>query len=340
MSAASITLGRLEKVEPRTLWQSESRDFTPWLAESLGTLGDALGLDLELVSREVRVGPFACDIQAQEAGSGRRVIIENQLEATDHGHLGQLITYAAGLDAAVVVWIAPTIRDEHREAIDFLNRHTREGIDFFAVALEVFRIGTSAPAVAFRLAASPNAWAKRTSISAEQPSVSSKGLAYQAFFQGLVDEMREKHRFTNARSVGTQSWFAFSAGVSGVVFSSAFGIGVMRMDLYIDVGEAIRNKAIYDALLEDRAAIEGELGETLAWQRLDAKRAARISAVHAGTKVEDAAHRGAEMRQWLVTHLLGFRQVFGARVREAVRAAGVLDLSGPEGDGPSLQDGA
>jgi hypothetical protein len=334
VSAPTIALGSLERVEPRTLWQSESRDFTPWLADNLGLLGNAISLDLELVSREVRVGAFACDIQAQEPGSGRRVIIENQLEATDHSHLGQLLTYAAGLDAAVVVWIAPIIRDEHREAIDFLNRHTREGIDFFAVALEIVRIGASAPAVVFRLAASPNAWAKRTSILAEQPAASPKGLAYQAFFQILVDEMRETYRFTNARSVGAGSWFAFSAGVSGIVFSPAFGIGNMRVDLYIDVGEAARNKAIYDALAEQKIEIETHLSEVLTWQRLGAKRASRISAVQAGVKVEDAAQRGAEMRQWMVTRLLKFREVFGPRLRDAVRTIDLPDLDAPSDNGP------
>jgi hypothetical protein len=136
----TISLGRLEHVDARTVWQSEPRDFTPWLAQNLGLLGEALGLDLELVQMEAPVGNYACDIEAKETNSGRRVIIENQLESTDHTHLGQLVTYAAGLDAAVIVWIATSVRDEHREAIDFLNRHTREAVDFFVIALELVRM--------------------------------------------------------------------------------------------------------------------------------------------------------------------------------------------------------
>ena len=184
-----IALGKLEHVNARTVWQSEARDFTPWLAQNLGLLGEALGLDLELVQMEAPVGNYACDIEAKENGSGRRVIIENQLESTDHTHLGQLVTYAAGLDAAVIVWISTGVREEHREAIDFLNRHSRETVDFFAIALELVRIGSSPPAVVFRLAASPNAWAKNA---AARPEVSSRMNAYRAFFQPLMDELRDK----------------------------------------------------------------------------------------------------------------------------------------------------
>jgi hypothetical protein len=137
----------LGQLEPRTLWTREAYDFTPWLADNLSLLGEALGLDLELAQIEPAVGAFNADITARDTGRDRHVIIENQLEPTDHGHLGQLITYAAGLDAAVIAWISPEIREEHRQAIDWLNRHTSEKIEFFAIALEVVRIGDSKPAV-------------------------------------------------------------------------------------------------------------------------------------------------------------------------------------------------
>ena len=157
---SGTALGKLEPVSPRLLWTSEPAHFTPWLASNLPTLGEALGLELELVKAESSVGPFACDIEARDINTGRKVIIENQLEPTDHTHLGQLLTYAAGLEATFIVWISPLVREQHRQAIDFLNRHTAEGLDFFAVGLEVVKIGTSLPAVVFRLVASPNAWAK------------------------------------------------------------------------------------------------------------------------------------------------------------------------------------
>jgi len=198
-------LGKLEHVEPRALWESEPTDFTPWLGANLGLLGEALGLDLEFSQAEAAVGSFSADIEARDTGRDRKVIIENQLEPTDHRHLGQLLTYAAGLDAAVIVWISPEIREEHRQALDWLNRQTGEKIEFFGVALEVVRINDSKPAVVFRLAASPNAWGK--TISATQSSqASSRERAYQEFFQLVMDKLREKHQFTNAKRAQPQSW--------------------------------------------------------------------------------------------------------------------------------------
>ena len=319
----SVMLGRLEQVPPRTLWQSEARDFTPWLAANLGLLGEALGLDLELVQSEVAVGSFSCDIECREQGTGRKVIIENQLEQTDHSHLGQLLTYAAGLDAAVIVWISPEVRDEHREAIDWLNRHTRETVDFFAVALEVVRIGSSCPAVVFRLAASPNAWAKTAAAAASRGETSTKMANYQAFWQPLIDELREKHRFTNAKAAQPQSWYSFASGsVSGITYGVSFTRGDrLQAEVYIDVGDALRNKAIFDFFAAEKAELEAAMGEALSWGRLDAKRACRIAVIRPDTAIDNAPTQGDEMRAWLVARLLKLKLVFGPKIKAAVQAA-------------------
>lgn len=316
-----VTLGKLQSIDPRTLWPMEAKDFTPWLAANLGLLGEALGLDLELVRMEAPVGSFACDIEARDTGSGRRVIIENQLSATDHGHLGQLITYAAGLDAGVIVWIAPEVREEHREAIDFLNRHTRETVDFFMIALEVISISGSPPAVVFRLAASPNAWAKTAAASASK-TLTDKTVAYQEFYQGLMDELREKHKFTNAKAAQPQSWYAFSSGTTGISYSTAFASGNrLRVELYVDVGDMVKNKAIFDDLKEQQQQIENEVGEPLVWERLDTRRASRISAVRENTSIAEATANEQEVRDWLVKRLLKFRAVFGPRLKKALAAS-------------------
>ena len=123
-------LGKLERLDPREVWSHEAHEFTPWLLVNIGELGEALGVDLEEATAEVAVGDFAVDIEAQTSGpDARPVIIENQLEPTDHGHLGQLLTYAAGRDAAIIVWISAKVREEHRSAIDWLNSISDEGID-------------------------------------------------------------------------------------------------------------------------------------------------------------------------------------------------------------------
>jgi hypothetical protein len=317
-----VSVSRLERVPPREVWESEPRDFTPWLANNLSILGEALGLDLELVGMEADVGGYSCDLHAVESGTGRVVIVENQLEQTDHGHLGQLLTYAAGLDAAVVVWISPLVRDEHREAVDFLNRHTLEGIDFFMVELELVRIGDSPPAVVFRLVASPNAWAKRMIRGGGNGSgaLPPRQEAYRRFWQPLMDELRER-RFTNAKVAQPQSWYAFASGISGAQYCVAFyGRTNLRAEIYIDVGDRDRNKAAFDFLAEKSAELEREFGEPLQWERLDAKKASRIFVALAETRIEDAEERGDEMRAWLVERLLRLKRTFGPLLGAALEA--------------------
>jgi hypothetical protein len=127
-----VSLGRLEKVDMREVWTHEAADFTPWLAaeENLALLGEAIGIDLELEAQEQSVGPFHADILCKDIATDCWVLVENQLERTDHSHLGQLLTYAAGLDAVTIVWVASRFTDEHRAALDWLNKVTREGINF------------------------------------------------------------------------------------------------------------------------------------------------------------------------------------------------------------------
>lgn len=320
---SGTALGKLEPVDPRLLWTSEPAHFTPWLANNLPTLGEALGLELELVKAESSVGPFACDIEARDINTGRKVIIENQLEQTDHTHLGQLLTYAAGLDATVIVWISPQVREEHRQAIDFLNRHTAEGLDFFAVGLEVVRIGTSLPAVVFRLVASPNAWAKKIAATNQSAVTSSRMLAYQEFFQGVIDELRTVHRFTNAKAAQPQSWYSFASGTKGFLYSLSFTAkGQLRAELYIDVGDE-RNKLIFDYFEKMKVQLEQSVGEPLSWERLDERRASRISAVRQNTTIDDAGAHGPEIQKWAIDHLLLIKKAFGPHLKSALQAASI-----------------
>lgn len=154
------TLGRLERVETRLIWANEAMDFTPWLADNLQFLGDAIGVELQLEAQEKSVGLFRADILAKDVQANSWVLIENQLACTDHSHLGQLITYAAGLEAVTVVWIAKMFTDEHRAALDWLNTISDEGIKFFGVQVEVWSIGDSV-APKFNVVSRPNTWTKK-----------------------------------------------------------------------------------------------------------------------------------------------------------------------------------
>ena len=147
---SDIDLASIDRVDLREVWPHEADDFTPWLAENISRLGEALGLDLELQDTEAAVGGYSLDVLATDLNRNRTVVIENQLESTDHNHLGQLLTYAAGLDASVVVWITKEFRDEHRQALDWLNQHTDDETEFFGVAVEAWKIDGSRPAPALQ----------------------------------------------------------------------------------------------------------------------------------------------------------------------------------------------
>ncbi|MGH9615306.1 MAG: DUF4268 domain-containing protein [Acidobacteriaceae bacterium] len=305
--------GELRRVNLRELWPHEAADFTHWLVDNLQALGKALELELEFVQREAAVGDFACDIIANDIGSGRKVVIENQLEATNHDHLGKLLTYAAGTEAGVIIWVAREMRDEHRQALVWLNARTDINTDFFGVVVEAVRIDESRPALNFKLVASPNSWQRRVKENAKL-SLTPREEAQREFFQKLIDSLREVHHFTDARKGQPQSWYTFTTGVSGLYYAMAFAKHhKVRVELYIDFGDGTLNKKFFDALLKDKDAIENAYGQPLDWERLDAKRASRIAIYRPGF-VDQNSEQLDELRIWGIKHLLQFKAVFGPRL--------------------------
>jgi hypothetical protein len=299
------------------VWKNEAANFTPWLADHLEYLGDVLGLELELDQREASVGRYSVDLLARDLGRGRVVVIENQLEPTDHNHLGQLITYAAGLEAGVVIWISREFREEHRQALDWLNRVHEGQTEFFGLALELLRIDDSSPAVNLKLVAFPNRWS-RDAVASSEGELSPKRVAYQQFFQRFLDELREKHKFTNARAAQPQSWYSFSAGTKGFSWTFSFAAGGrVRAELYIDTPDPERNEQILDELMKERTEIERLFGSGLEWERLDDRRACRIASYRDGS-IEDSADMCDEILKWGIERLLRFKEVFGPRLRSLV----------------------
>ena len=185
-----MKLGKLNKVDLREYWKHEAIDFTRWLAEpdNLDELGDEIGLDIELLQTEAGVGRFSADILAQEETTGRKIVIENQLETTDHSHLGQILTYAAGIEAEYIVWVVKEVRDEHKQAVDWLNEHTDEKLNFFLVRIELWRIGDSDPAPKFFVISRPNDWTKSVrGTTHDQSELSDTKLLQLEFWQQLRD---------------------------------------------------------------------------------------------------------------------------------------------------------
>jgi hypothetical protein len=317
-------LGRLRRVaNARDVWTSEAGDFTPWLAENLDVLGDELGMSLTLVAQEVPVGEFRLDIQAQTP-DGRVVIVENQLERTDHGHLGQLLVYASGLEAAAVVWVAPRFRDDHRRTLDWLNERTDTGVDFFGVEVAVVQIGETGPrAPVFEVVARPNNWQKGVK---EAGTVGGTGAGSQAggvnalrqdFFIEVLTDVVAQRPGIRMPSRGTLNWLSFAAGPWGN-WNLALA-NELRVEAYLDSGDAGVNKTLFDELHADAGAWQAKVGHPLSWERLDEKRASRFAAHHPVGDLADPTER-ARLRAWAVGTILamydGMNQLLRTRARE------------------------
>ena len=312
-------LGYIEKVELREAWPHEAADFTPWLAEHISKLGDALGLELELQLQEAPIGTFSLDLLARESETNRTVIIENQLEPTNHDHLGKLLTYAGGSDANVIIWIAKDFRDEHRQALDWLNQRTDEDTEFFGVVVEVWRIDDSRPAPHFNLVATPNEWRREATDSVRMVNASERNRRYRSFFQNLIDALN-RNGF-NIRGQGQpQNWCKFSAGHrQGVQYGAVFNSGGrVVVGVYINSNDTDWNETLFDNLRERQDAIQAELDEILEWDRLEDRREIRIFIRRQGS-IDDDEESLEELKDWMIGQLLDFRRIFGPHLAELAR---------------------
>lgn len=284
------SLGHLQQIDPRTVWKHEAHDFTPWLHDNADRLAEALGIELELSEAEHPVGAFSLDLIGRDLSHDKPLIVENQLAASDHGHLGQLLTYAAGTGAATIVWIATQIRDEHRQALDWLNEQTGEDTHFFGVELELVKIGDSLPAPLFNVVVLPNDWQKSVKAAASAASSGGgKSLLYAAFWQKFLERLQaERPTWSKAKQSNHNSWFPMSAGLPpGCMVTASFAAGgKLRNELYIDRATPEECKAVFDHIAEQKDAVEAAFGGPLSWERLDHRKASRIADYSEG----DVAH--------------------------------------------------
>ena len=309
--------GELKRIPLREIWPNEPSDFTPWLALNIEKLGEVLGLQLEMTEREAPVDEFSLDLLATDLNSGRTVIIENQLNPTDHGHLGQLLTYAAGRDASTVIWIAEEVRNAHRQALEWLNQKTDINTQFFAVVVEGLQIDDSRPALDFKLVVFPNEWQKSQRQKAST-NISPKLEKYREYFQRLFDELRETHNFTRARAAQAQNWYSFSSGMQGIKYLAWFTQeGTVCAAVQIDLGDAGKNAKLFDALEKRGAEITSSFGGELKWDRLDAVRYSLIAVYRDGT-IESPESELQEIRAWQIENLLKLKEVFTPEIRRAL----------------------
>lgn len=279
-------LGRLSVVPPREVWPHEARDFTPWLLSNVDVLSELLGMDLALDVAEHPVGGFSLDLMGRDVATGEVVIVENQLETSDHTHLGQILTYAAGTDPATIVWVAATFRPEHRAAVDWLNTRTSENTRFFAVELGVVRIGESAPAPSFRLVAQPNDWEKTVRAGTSLSEVTGKQALYRSFWARWIERMAaERPGWSRAKRPPRDSWFSTTTGTSGVHFYTSFTRQGLSSELVFEDPDAEVNAVRLRALETYRRELESFNGLTLEWQDLPGRKSTRVAEYLAGADV-------------------------------------------------------
>jgi hypothetical protein len=328
-----IEFGRLERVSPRTAWVTEATHFTPWLAqpENLRLLGDAIGIELELEAQEKSVGPFRADILCKDTVTGNWVLIENQLERTDHTHLGQLITYAAGLKAVTIVWIANPFTEEHRAALDWLNQITDSRFNFFGLEIELWKIGDSRVAPKFNTVCKPNDWSKTVAEGAarvEGEALTETKQIHIQFWTAFREYLISHASRIKPTKPLPQNWMTIAIGRSGISLSAiasfwdsekeSYDSNEIRAELVIS-GE--QSKAYFAELETDKEAITKELGYPLVWYNPDKARVCRIY-VRREANLRDQ-NAWEEQHRWLLEKLEGLHRVFAPRVRTLGTRSGI-----------------
>jgi len=306
-------LGRLERVDLREVWTGEASGFTPWLAseENLALLGKTISVDLELGAIEKWVGPFRADIVCKDTATGAWVLIENQLERTDHTHLGQLLTYAAGLKAVTIVWIAQHFTEEHRAALDWLNEVTHESVNFFGLEIEIWRIGDSARAPKFNVVCQPNEWIKSTTAIATEPSTTQQ--LYAEWYSGLMDYIEEHNTLVTRVKPAARYWANFGVGRSAFSLQSLLSLKNRRLGVNLSIFDP-NSKPHFHLLRLQQTQIEAEAGQSLEWRELPTMKSSDISTYLWSVELTDRDD-WPRQHKWVAEKLDLFHKIFSWRVK-------------------------
>ena len=304
-------LGKVQRVDVRSAWINEASHFTPWLAseEGMELLQEVLDMELEVEATEKFVGPFKADILAKRTDTtdDHWVLIENQLERTDHRHLGQLLTYAAGLDAVTIVWIAESFAEEHRAALDWLNDLTTDNLSLFGLEIELWQIDGSPPAPMFNVVAEPNEWSRDVQQGAKS-QVSDLKRDQQRFWEGLRQRLIDKKSPVRPQKAHPQHWASFALGRAGTGLNAC--INSQKNTVWIEFAfYGPSGKVWYDEVTAKREAIEAAFGEPLDWQRMEGKKQSRVALHRPNSDIDDEKD-WPNQYQWLIDKLELFHQVF------------------------------
>ncbi|MBK9994999.1 MAG: DUF4268 domain-containing protein [Saprospiraceae bacterium] len=309
-----MKLGRLEKLDLRTYWKREATDFTPWLAheENIQLLSETIGIELEVQSQEESVGPFNADILCKDTINDHYVLIENQLERTDHTHLGQLMTYAAGLDAVTIIWIAQKFTEEHRAALDWLNRITDDTFTFFGIEIELYKIGESNPAPMFNIVSKPNDWTKQVKKSTSTQSTTEIKRLQQEYWQGLKDYMEIKKSFVRMQNPLLQHWTNIAIGKSNFHLSASVSSRDNSINIWLNIMGA-KAKENYEKLYE--ISFENSLKEVshdLVWDKMEGRKMCAVM-LKASADFTNRADWSNQF-EWYKEHLEKYTKYFKPRI--------------------------
>lgn len=302
----------LKRVELRSVWGHEAQDFTNWLSqeENLGLLSEEIGISIKLLQKEANVGRYNVDILAEEENSGRKIIIENQLEDTNHDHLGKIITYASGYDAEIIIWIVKDYKEEHQKAIDWLNEHTDEKICFYLIKLELWQIENSMPAPKFDLIASPNEWAKAIKTSATSNEYTETKIKQYEFWSKFKNFVKAKDNNIRLQSPRYQHWYDVSMGSGDAHVALTINSikDLAACELYIN-----NNKDLFNYLLERKSTIEKEIGDKAEW--IDVRVASSIK-IRKEFKNILGEKENTPVFEWLYEKTKLFQKVFSKYINE------------------------
>lgn len=301
----SVQLKKLKKVDLRKAWKNEALDFTNWLAkkENLECLSEELGFEINLIETEANVGSYRVDILAEDT-NGRKIVIENQLEYTNHDHLGKIITYASGYDAEIIIWIVKEVRNEHKKAIDWLNEHTDDKIHFFAIKMELLQIEDSDYAPQFLVECKPNEWAK---IIKKSPSAKTNTeMKRFEFWTALNEYLKNKNSKIKPQKPSSDHWNIVSIGSSQakIFLNLVSKENKLVCELYIP-----DNKELYYFLESNKKEIEDIFGEKLDWRELKDRKASRIIISRDNFDIKNTQNWNEDF-EWFEKKALQFKKAF------------------------------
>ena len=310
-----------EQVSIQQRWPYEDRDFTPWLADNLHLLGKALDLELKLEQPEFAVGPFSLDILANEVKSGVKVAIENQYDWTDHSHLGQALTYAAGVDARIVIWVVPEFRNEHSKALHWLNKWTKDEIRFYGVEVSLTKTGDSFDEPNLRKVAWPGGWIKK-----DDQTISPRDQQFQDFFEPLITDLRRTGFAYSARKLYGSSGRSFPSGLhEGIRYAvSIEENNYAWTTLNISMPNIELTKQIFDTMKEDQTQIESSLDADWRWHRHSGYSFSSIN-VRSDGSIDDPPETLEEIRAWMLDMLPKLKTIFNPRLEKILSELPVTD---------------